>query len=257
MNKHGDFIWYELMTPEPDAATAFYEPLLGWSVSPPRDPDFDYREVKASEGHVGGFLRLTPDMIDGGAGPAWVGYLAVDDVDAAAAAIERDGGTIHVSPRDIPDVGRFAMVADPQGAVFYIMRGFHEGTSAAFAAERPMMGHCAWNELATSDPESAKAFYGKQFGWTKDGEMEMGPLGLYEFLRHGPMIGAVMPLMPGQPCPAWTFYFRVADIDAAAEAIKANGGSLIQEPIEIPGGDYSLVAADPQGAAFGLVGPRI
>jgi len=130
------------------------------------------------------------------------------------------------------------------------------------------MGHCAWNELATDDPESAKHFYGQRFGWVKDGEMDMGPLGKYEFLRHAGrapdgspmgagMLGAVMPKMPGMPVSAWTYYFRIADIDAAAAHITANGGTVLQEPTEIPGGDFSLTATDPLGATFGLVGPTV
>jgi predicted enzyme related to lactoylglutathione lyase len=256
MNKHGDFNWYELMTPDPDASIRFYEGVLDWSVSASSQPDMDYREIKASEGHVGGMLRLSPEMEASGARPAWLGYIAVDDVDAAASSVEQGGGRTYVSPRDIPGVGRFAMVADPQGAPFYIMKGASDGTSHAFAADRPMVGHCAWNELSTSDPEAAKTFYGTRFGWVKDGDLEMGPLGRYEFLRHGHLIGAVMPLMPQQPAPAWTFYFRVADIDRAAAAVTAGGGQILQGPMEIPGGEYSVNALDPQGAHVGLVGPR-
>lgn len=256
MNKHGDFIWYELMTPDPGEAAAFYESVLDWSVAKSSQPDMDYHEIRASGGHVGGMLRLTDEMAGQGARPLWLGYLAVDDVDEAAASIEHGGGRVHVPPRDIAGVGRFALVADPQGVPFYIMRGATEGASNAFAADRPMVGHCAWNELSTSDPDAAKRFYGARFGWVKDGEMEMGPLGTYEFLRHGGLIGALMPLMPQQPAPAWAFYFRVADIDRAMDAITAGGGELLHGPQEIPGGEYSANALDPQGAHFGLVGPR-
>ncbi len=256
MNKHGDFIWYELQTPDADASTRFYESVLQWSVAGSAPGQLDYRQIEASEGHVGGMLTLSDEMRREGARPAWMGYIGVDDVDTAAASITQAGGHIHVPPTDIPGVGRFAMVSDPQNVPFYIMRGASEESSKAFAADRPMVGHCAWNELSTRDPDAAKSFYSAQFGWTKDGEMDMGPIGRYEFLRHGHMLGAVMPMMPQQPAPSWTFYFRVADIDIAADAVKAGGGTLIQDPIEIPGGEYSLVAADPQGAVFGLVGKR-
>ncbi len=255
-NKHGDFIWYELMTPDPDAATRFYETVLPWSVARSSQPELDYCEIEASEGHVGGMLRLTDEMAAEGARPAWIGYIAVDDVDGCAAAIRADGGRIYVPPRDIPGVGRFAMLTDPQGVLFYIMKGAVEALSHAFAAERPMLGHCAWNELSTTDPDAAKRFYGARFGWTKDGEMNMGPLGTYEFMRHDHLIGAVMPLMPQQPAPAWAFYVRVADIDRAAQAVTAGGGQILHGPQEIPGGEYSVNALDPQGAHFGLVGPR-
>lgn len=259
-NKHGDFIWYELMTPDARASEAFYGPLVGWRFNGADE----YRHVEASEGMIGGFLQLTPEMISGGAHPAWVGYILVDDVDTSVAAITADGGQVHMPARDMPDVGRFAMVTDPQGVPFYVIRpqppaGREDEEVHAFSYDRPRQGHCAWNELSTADTEAAKAFYGKHFGWKVDGGMDMGELGMYEF--WGPtdgrgMLGAVMPKMAEMPVSAWSFYFRVPDIDVAAEAIKANGGNLFQDPMEIPGGDYALNAMDPQGAAFGLVGPR-
>lgn len=256
MTKQGDFIWYELMTPDPAAAARFYEQVLEWRIAPSSESSAPYFEIEASEGHVGGMLELTGDMQAGGARPGWLGYIAVDNADTAAADIEAAGGRIHVPPTDIPNVGRFALVTDPQGAPFYIMSDLRHGTSNAFAAERPMIGHCAWNELATSDPAGAKRFYGERFGWTKDDEMALGPDGAYEFLRHGHLIGAVMPLMPGMPAPVWTFYFRVADIDRAAQATEAGGGQVLNGPMEIPSGDYALHGLDPQGAPFALVGAR-
>jgi uncharacterized protein len=259
-NKHGDFIWYELMSPEGGASQDFYGPLLGWTFG----SNDEYREIQGSEGGVGGILQLTPEMTSGGAHPAWVGYILVDDVDTSVAAITAKGGQVHMPARDMPDVGRFAMVTDPQGAPFYVMKPIPPADkpdmeSHAFSYDRPRIGHCAWNELATSDPEAAKAFYGEQFGWKVDGGMDMGEMGRYDF--WGPtdgrgMLGAVMPKMPQMPVSMWSFYFRVPDIDAAAAAIKANGGTMMMEPMEIPGGEFSLNAMDPQGAAFGLVGPR-
>ena len=184
-------------------------------------------------------------------------HVGVDDVDKMVASITDGGGAMHVEPQDIPGVGRFAMVADPQGASFYVMRSASDKASLSFASDMPRVGHCAWNELSTSDQAAAHHFYGQRFGWVQDGDMDMGPLGKYDFLRHGDgMIGAIMPKIPEMPVSAWTYYFRVADIDAAQEAIEMNGGSITQPPIEIPGGDLSLCAIDPQGASFGLVGAR-
>lgn len=261
-NTHGDFLWYELMTPDPDAAQAFYGGLIGWTFKSSGQPEMEYRLFAAGAADVGGIIPLTPEMLSGGAHPAWAGYIGVDNVDATVAAIKTAGGSIHVEPWDIPGVGRMAFVADPQGAMFYVMRGAIEGeVSTSFAKFEPKMGHCAWNELASADPEGAKTFYGSLFGWKQEGGMDMGPLGQYEFWQAGGAnpygVGAVMPLMPGMPMSMWTFYFRVPDIDAAVSYIKANGGQIVQEPTEIPGGEFSINAIDPQGAAFGLVGPRV
>jgi uncharacterized protein len=268
-NQHGDFIWYELMTPDHQASEDFYGSVVGWKFG----GDTNYRHIEASEGHVGGFLQLSPEMTAGGAIPTWIGYIKVADVDALVASIVADGGKVHMPARDMEDVGRMAMVTDPQGAPFYVMKPTPpvdrpDAQSLAFSYDRPRVGHCAWNELMTTDPAAAIRFYGKHFGWAKDGEMDMGELGKYEFLRHNGhapegspqghgMLGAVMPMVPGgAPVPVWTYYFRVPDIDAAIETIKSKGGKVLQEPIEIPGGDYSMVGMDPQGAAFALVGAR-
>jgi predicted enzyme related to lactoylglutathione lyase len=267
-NHHGDFVWYELMSPDVKASEEFYGPLLGWRFH----GGADYREIAASDGGVGGILQLTPEMITGGARPAWLGYLLVDDVDKMTASIEHGGGRVLMPARTMQGVGRFAMVADPQGAPFYVIRPTPpadrpEMESHAFSYDRPRQGHCAWNELATSDPAAARHFYATRFGWVKDGEMDMGPQGAYEFLRHAGrapagspmgqgMLGAVMKLMPGQPSPAWMFYFRVPEVDVAVAHVRAHDGRVVQDPMEIPGGDFAFVAADPQGATFGIVGGR-
>lgn len=255
-NKHGDFIWYELMTPDAEAAQAFYGAVIGWDVQSSGQDGVDYRTISMAGTGIGGVLPLSPEMIAGGARPGWLGYIAASDVDACAERIAAAGGAIHIAPTDIPDTGRFAMLTDPQGAAFYIMRGFSDGASEAFAAEAPRDGHCAWNELATPDPEAALEFYGQEFGWAKDGEMDMGPMGTYHFVRHGALIGAMMPKPDAMPVPAWSFYFRVPDIDAAATTIAAQGGQIVMPPQEIPGGDYTIIGLDPTGATFALVGKR-
>lgn len=261
-NAHGDFIWYELLTSDADAAADFYGKVVGWTALDSGQPDMDYRFFSSGDGSdmtdgVGGFMAITPDMASGGAVPCWLGYIGVDDVDASVAAMTSAGGTVQMPAFDMPGVGRMAMVSDPQGAPFYVMKGASDETSHSFASETPKNGHCAWNELSTTDTASAVDFYTAQFGWKQEGNMDMGPMGKYLFLHHGPgMIGAIMPKMPQMPVSAWVYYFRVPDIDVAVKTITANGGTILQEPHEIPGGDYSMNALDPQGAAFALVGRR-
>ncbi len=256
-NKHGDFIWYELVTNDAEAAQDFYGAVVGWSFAPAGQNDKDYREFSMGNAVVGGLLPLTPEMTANGARPCWLGYIAVDDVDQTAARIEKAGGSIHMPPQDIPGVGRFAFVTDPEGARFYIMKGAGDRTSNSFAATEPMVGHCAWNELETTDQAGAVVFYTEQFGWRQEGDMDMGPIGKYQFLYQGKgMIGGVMPKVSEAPLPAWSYYFRVPDIDQAISTIKDNAGKILQEPIEIPGGDFAMSGMDPQGAAFALVGAR-
>jgi uncharacterized protein len=263
-NQHGDFIWYELLTKDADAAGGFYGKVIGWSSQDSGQADMDYRLFSSGDGSdpvdgVGGYMAITPEMEAGGAQPCWLGYIAVDDVDASVAAITASGGTLYMPAMDIEGVGRMAMVADPQGAPFYVMRGASDETSHSFAGYESKVGHCGWNELSTTDPKAAKVFYGAQFGWAKDGELDMGPLGKYEFLKVSGgrfNLGAVMPKMPETPASMWTFYFRVRDINEAVAAITAHGGKVLTGPHEIPDGDFSLSAMDPDGAAFGLVGSR-
>lgn len=262
-SQQGDFIWYELMTPDSDGAKAFYDAVVGWSVdSHSGMADIDYRMiVRADGGLAGGLLGLTEEMRAEGARPAWVGYIAVPDVDAAVAVIEAEHGHLLMPANTLEGVGRMAMVTDPQGAPFYLMTpelpadAPADANSAVFSVDRP--GHVRWNELSASDPAAAIDFYGRHFGWVPDGAMDMGELGQYRFFKHGEtMIGAVMPLMPGMPASAWSFYFGVTDIDRGAEAVRRGGGTITAEPMQIPSGEYSLSAIDPQGAHFGLVGPR-
>jgi len=260
-NKHGDFIWYELLTSDADASQNFYGQLLGWDFVDSGQDGKDYREISMNGNGIGGMLPLTPEMIKNGARPAWLGYVNVEDVDPMTEAIVSAGGQVHMEPQDIEGVGRFALVTDQQGAMFYVMKptppvDSPDASSMAFAATEPMVGHCAWNELATSDPDAALNFYHDLFGWEKAEEMDMGPMGTYSLLRHAFMIGAIMNKPDEMPVSAWTFYFRVPDIDLAVDRIKASGGQILVEPVEIPGGDFTINAIDPQGATFALIGTR-
>lgn len=260
-NKHGEFIWYELMTRDPGAAKAFYDDVIGWNVGEPMPGNVEYRQIAAGEEHVGGVLRLTDEMCQHGAQPVWMGYVGVDDVDATLAKLERLGGAILMPAMDIAGVGRIAMVADPLGAPFYVMRGSVEGgVSTAFHScsnGAGKNGHCSWNELATTDQTRALGFYGELFGWTSIEGMPMGDLGEYKFLDHQEMrLGAISPYLEEGEAPIWLYYFYVADIDVACRKTEAHGGAVLQGPDEIPGGDYAVVGSDPEGATFALVGPR-
>lgn len=255
-NRQGEFVWYELMTRDADGAQAFYAALLGWTYGDSEQPDIDYRTIRAGDEEIGGILALTPDMLANGAQPGWLGYVAVDDIDAALASLRAQGGTVHMGPRDLPGTGRFAMVADPQGIAFYLMQDQSGRTSQAYICNGGRPGHCAWNELTTTDQAAAMDFYTRQFGWVKDGEMDMGPMGAYEFLRHGELIGAMMTKPDDMPHAGWAYYFYVSDIDAAARTIPIRQGEILFGPSEIPGGDYIITGRDPQGAVFSLVGPR-
>jgi predicted enzyme related to lactoylglutathione lyase len=255
-NKPGDYIWYELLTSDAEAAQKFYADVLGWRFTDSGQPQMDSRIIHAGPHAVGGFMPITSDMAAHGARPAWLGYIAVEDVDASVSRIEARAGRVLMPAMDVPMVGRIAMVADPHGAPFYVMRPTGEGKSLAFTDDCPRPGHCAWNELLTPDQSASWAFYGELFGWRQEGEMDMGQMGAYQFIRHGAMIGAMMPVTPEMGPPRWNQYFRVGNIDTAKAAVEAGGGRIAHGPNEIPGGDFAMNCIDPQGASFGLVGGR-
>ena len=259
--QNGGFIWYELMTPDPDASKAFYDKVVGWNIDARSNFPNDYRMIGRSDGKsAGGVLPLNSEMQQHGARPTWLGYLYVNDVDASVASIEKDGGKTYMAAFDIPGIGRVAMVADPAGAPFYIMKpippeGQSDAQSDVFSPNEAQ--HVRWNELSTTDPDGAVAFYTRHFGWSQEGDMDMGEMGKYRFIQNGPTtIGAIMRKPPHVPVSLWTFYIGVDDIDRASSAITAGGGQVLHGPMEIPGGEFALNAIDPQGVPFGLVGPR-
>lgn len=264
-DKRGAFIWYELVTTDPDGAKSFYDNVIGWDIEPCSsaiEAGLDYRMIRRSDGgFAGGMLALSAAMVAGGATPGWFGYIHAPDVDATAAALVASGGKIYEPARDVEGVGRFAMVADPWGASFYLMNPTPpaddpDAQSDAFSVDQPQ--HVRWNELQSADSAAAVALYGDLFGWVQEGEMEMGPLGTYRFIANdGIGIGAICNTMPGNSDgPRWMPYIGVDDIDRATAAVTAGGGEVIDGPQEIPGGEFSVDIRDPQGAVVGLVGPR-
>lgn len=247
----GNPVWYELMTSDPAGAAAFYGAVLGWSARPSGQPGMDYQLLASPHGDVAGLMALP-----GGAPmpPGWFGYIGVDDLEASLAALTAAGGALHMPPTEVPGAGRFAMVADPQGVIFYLMQPAGSEPSLSFSTD--LVGHCSWNELATTHQAAALGFYSTLFGWRAGDAMDMGPMGQYRFINHGDTgLGAMMTAPPGMP-PGWTYYFRVADIDAAAAAVTKAGGHIDEGPSEVPGNDYIVQGRDPQGAAFALVGKR-
>jgi len=252
-NAHGTHIWYELLATDVAAAADFYGKVVGWTASsfPQSAPDAEpYTVLSAGSEGVAGLMKNPMPT-----GALWLGYVGVSDVDAAVLKLKELGRTVHRPAWDVQGVGRMAFVADPQGGMFYLMRGASEEDSTAFA---PLSdGHCAWNELYAAAQGPALEFYGAMFGWEKGGAMPMGELGDYTFINHqGTMIGAVMDKPAEAPAVTWNYYFRVSGVDAAVGRIKAAGGTILVGPQEVPGGEWVINALDPQGAAFGLVGSK-
>jgi predicted enzyme related to lactoylglutathione lyase len=256
--KTGGYIWYELMTSDAEAAKDFYDALIGWNVQKGPDEYGTYRVIGRSDGgYAGGLMPITDEMAAHGARPTWLGYIHVADVDEAVSKIEGAGGKTLMAATDIQNVGRIAMVTDPQGAPFYVMKPnppANDPNAQSDVFSPSAQQRCGWNELSSSDPAAARRFYGEQFGWTSDDFMPMGEMGEYRFLKHGDLsIGAIAGTMDGQPSH-WRYYFRVPSISKAKETAEAKGGTIRMGPHQVPTGEYIIIGTDPQGAEFALVG---
>ena len=259
-SKQGSPCWYELSTSDADAAARFYGEVLGWQVEDAGMPGFDYRQAKIDRHAVAGMTALPQaDDPDAPAAPGWLIYFVVDDADASAVAVRNTGGRLGAGPQDIPGVGRFAMLSDPQGAAFGVlqpapMAQAQAAMAPAFDPQR--QGHGQWHELMSSSPKLAFEFYGALFGWSRSMALDMGPgMGTYQVFAHdGLDIGGMMGLGMA-PKPSWLPYFGVDAASAAMQRIEAAGGEVLHGPVEVPGPAWIAIARDPQGAQFAVVGP--
>ena len=254
-NLNNEFIWYELHTTDAKAAEAFYSNVIGWNVKDAEVPDTDYRILSMGQTAIGGLMTLPEEACNKGARPGWLGYVAVEDVDTFVARIKQAGGALHYGPEDIPTVGRFAVVADPQGAVFILFKGAscEQPTTPSPAS----VGHTGWHELHARDRENAFAFYAELFNWTKAEAVDMGPIGLYQLFATGDAaVGGMVTSPEAASGPFWLFYFNVGSVDAAIDRVKSNGGQIIHGPQQVPKGGWIVHGLDPQGVKFALVGPK-
>ena len=248
---HGRFIWQELMTADTAAAGEFYSKVIGWRTQPFPKTDSSYSTFVADGAPVGGLTRLAEDARQTGARPHWLPFIGSDDVDATSVAVERLGGKVLRSPTNIDNVGRYAVLADPQGASFGAYKPQQSGSFPARGHARP--GEFAWQELATSDYEAAFRFYGELFGWQALQRMDMGPAGTYLiFGRDGVQQGGIYKLSAQMPAPYWLSYIETANVEAAAAAARDAGGRVITGPMDVPGGGRIAQLLDASGVLFAV-----
>jgi predicted enzyme related to lactoylglutathione lyase len=256
MTNTGRFVWYELLTTDPQAAISFYTDVVGWKIQPWESGD--YTMWVGSQGPLGGVTLLPEAAKQLGAPPYWQANVEVANVDETVALVKKLGGNVyHVE--DVPQVGRFAVIADPQGAVIAVFTPSTQMQSHDIA--KP--GEFSWHELYTTDHEAAFSFYQQIAGWERLGELDMGPMGKYLLWgREGKQLGGMMTMPKGMKThdgrdisTAWMFYITTAELDAALERAKARGARVINGPMEVPGGQRIVQLMDPQGAAFALVTP--
>jgi predicted enzyme related to lactoylglutathione lyase len=251
VNVHGRFLWYELMTTDMQDAKTFYTDVVGWGMQE-ASPDACYVLFTAGDAPVSGLSALPPEAIQAGFRPGWLGYVGVDDVDASAARMQEFGGAIHVPPKEIPNVSRFAIGVDPQMATIGVLQWLRPDELPDVDAP----GRVGWHELLATDPAKAWDFYHVLFGWRKDAA-DVSAAGEYQLFSVGSnTMGGMFSKPDTVPIPFWLYYFNVDDIDAAAKRVSARGGQILTGPLEVPGSRWILQCTDPQGAMFALVGKR-
>jgi uncharacterized protein len=252
VDHHGRFAWYELMTTDIAAAAAFYAGVMGWDTQDASTPDLAYTLTMVGTVPVGGLMGLPPEARKKGATPRWMGYVAVDEVDAVARLFKRLGGSIYVPPTNT-NIGRISVVADPQAATLALVTGLKPGRQDSAGLDE--IGHVGWHELLADDWKKAFAFYGDIFGWQKSDEI--GTTENYQLFSDGGLtMGGMFTKRPVEPLAFWLFYFNVDDIDAAMARVKTGGGQIFEGPYELPNGAWIVRCRDPQGAGFALQGKR-
>lgn len=249
----GDFIWYDLLTADTASAIAFYAHVVGWTTQDFPGAKGHYTMWVGSQGPLGGVMTLPEEAAKMGAPPHWMANVTITDLDASVARVKALGGKVYKEPEAIPTVGRFAVIADPQGAVLSLFQPEREMQ----AHDTTKAGEVCWNELATTDHEAALRFYSELFGWSLMESMDMGPMGSYLIYgKGGAPLGGMFRKPAEMPVAAWVYYVHVDGLDAAIERATSRGAKLVHGPVEVPGGDRIAQLTDPQGAFFALHGAK-
>jgi predicted enzyme related to lactoylglutathione lyase len=257
MAKQGSrFVWRELMTGDVGKAVQFYTRLFGWKAEEMDMGQMKYTILKQGDKQVGGAYTNPPQAK--GVPPHWTGYVSVENVDAASEKAVSLGAKLLSPPMDIPNIGRWSVVADPQGAAVALFRGTSEGPPERTG--KPPVGEWCWDELMTRDTAGAKKFYTTLFGWGTT-EHDMGPMGVYTLFKkpgtekdqNVPGLGGMMPMPKDAPYPPnWLHYVEVQDVDQSTKKAQELGAQVHMKPTDIPNIGKFAVLADPTGAAFAV-----
>ena len=241
---HGTPSWADVQTNDPVKAKEFYGELFGWEFDDQEIPDSGgavYSMALQNGREVAAVSSLPEDQTQVGVPSHWNSYVTVSDVDATVAQVPGAGGTVLAPPFDVLDAGRMAVIADPTGAI--VLPWQAKNSIGAQLVNEPVS--LCWTELMSPDIPKAAEFYRAIFGWDSETH-EMGPMKYTEFKLDGKSIAGGM--KPPMEMPAvWGVYFAVADADATVAKAKELGGTVIQEPMDIPAGRLAVIA-DPTGA---------
>lgn len=250
-NKLGRFVWHELLTNDVEAAISFYTKVVGW-----KKQDFEhnpaYKILVGARGPAAGVMEIPAEARAMGVRPNWMTYVGTPDCDGTASRVEELGGRILRAPEDIPMVGRFAVVQDPQGATFALFTS--PANSPEMPGGMPAIGEYSWHELTTTDLDAAWSFYSALFGWVKVHAMDMGAMGVYQTfgLPGSDAMGGMMTKTPEMPGPMWLPYVHVKDTHRATDTAAKLGARIMNPNMVVPGGSMITVAVDPEGVGFAV-----
>ena len=238
----GTFVWHEHVSDDPQRAQHFYTELFGWEIESFKSGDFEYPMISANGQMHGGF-----PSVPAGTPPHWCGNVEAQDVDDTVAKTQSAGGKVIAGPMDIPDVGRYVVLGDPQGGVVAAFRpsgGTPEGR-----------GVFVWDELGSQDVEASERFYEAVFGWTTT---DMGEeYGGYKMFQIGEtQVGGLMKMPDASVPTMWAPYIAVEDVDATVARAGELGGGAVIEGMDVPGIGRIAVLRDPIGAVFGIIKPE-
>ena len=241
----GRFIWQELLCTDTGTAANFYARILSWKAQP-FSPGSPYMVFMSKGGKpLAGAMNLSDEARARGTPAHWRGYVGVGDVDAVLAQALRLGARVVEPAQDMPGVGRVAMLADPEGAIFGLYRPMSDAGGAGDSG-------FDWSELAARRRETALAFYQQLFGWELRPAMDMGGGMQYQtFGLGGQDFGGCYTIPADRPMPpSWCFYAHSDSADEVAGKVVAGGGTILNGPMTVPGGGRIVQFFDPQHAMF-------
>jgi len=238
---NGQFVWHEYLAKDVQAAIAFYNEAFGWKTEPFNDW---YTKWVSSQGPLGGVLPQNLDF------PShWIGNIQVSSVDSTLERAQQLGAKLVHGPVDLPEIGRYAALIDPQGAAFALF----EPTAPWSAHDPAGEGEIVWNELLTADADAAWKFYSALFDWKAQVELTDTGEGSYRLFglaeqndqHHGGILKSA-----AHTQATWTFYTSTDDLEAAVARATNKGASLHHGPLDVPGGGRVAILQDPQAAFF-------
>ena len=246
----GKVVFVQLVTPDMAGAKRFYAGLFGWTYRDIEAGGTTYAEASLDGRPVAGLIHK-----DVPAGqhrqPAWLTFIASRDVDAARTIAVQHGAKVLFEPHSIPNRGRQAVFADPQGAVFAVLASSSGDPPDELAAP----GEWIWSSLITSDPDTDAAFYQALFDYEvfelpADAGAQHLMLASDDYARAS---ANSLPASSPNAHPHWLNYVRVDDaVKMAAKAVTLGGRVLVEPRVDRHGGMVAVVA-DPLGAPFGLL----